>query len=199
MIVVEEKVRTSQVNDTKRGHFLVFSGPSGVGKGTIIRAVLSQRQDTHLAISATTRPPRNTEENGKDYYFLSEDAFKQKIDAGDFVEYCTVHGNYYGTLRSEVDDALNQGQDVIIEIDVQGARKAKKTYAELVGIFIKPPSKADLVQRLTTRNTDPEAVIQRRLAEVETEMAAMPEYDYVVENDNLETAIQDVLNIIDKL
>ena len=182
-----------------RGQFIVFSGPSGVGKGTIIQSILSQRPETYLAVSATTRTPREKEIDGKDYFFLKPAEFESNIESDSFVEYCLVHGNYYGTLKSEIETRIDNGQNVIIEIDVQGARKAKRKYPDLVGIFIKPPSKDDLVHRLKYRNTDPPAVIERRLSEVDTEMAAMPEYDFIVENDNLDQAIKDVLVIIDNL
>lgn len=183
----------------KRGKFLVFSGPSGVGKGTIIRSLLNQRKDTYLAVSATTRLPRQNEIDGHDYYFMSEDTFKKNISEDAFVEYCLVHGNYYGTLKSEIESHLSTGRDVIIEIDVQGARKARKRYPELKGIFIKPPSKEELVKRLNSRATDQSSVIKRRLAEVDSEMAAMPEYDYVVENRDLDTAVNEVIELINKL
>lgn len=175
---------------------IIISGPSGVGKGSIIKEVLKQSPRLSIAISATTRPPRKMERDCIDYYFLSEEAFNKKIDQDEFLEWSWVHKNKYGTLKSEVEYYLNNGYDVILEIDIQGAQKIKKKMGRVITIFITPPTFQDLIDRLHGRNTDNKDVIEHRLETANKELSAIGQYDYIVVNKDIQTAIQDVLEII---
>lgn len=175
---------------------IIISGPSGVGKGTIIKEVLKQNPQSRIAVSATTRLPRPTEEAGKDYYFLSEEEFDVKIQQNDFLEWSLVHNNKYGTLKSEVEYYLNNGYDVILEIDIQGAHQIKKSHTRVISIFITPPTFQALIERLQGRNTDHSDVIKHRLAAAGRELSAIGQYDYIVVNKDIPTAIQEVCEII---
>lgn len=177
---------------------IIISGPSGVGKGTIIEQLRARRPELGLTISATTRKPRVGEKNGVHYYFLSNQEFDQKVENMEFIEWCYVHSDRYGTLKSEVEKHLNQEQSVIIEIDVQGAKKIKKTALPSISIFIKPPSLNTLIDRLKLRQTETESVIRKRLETANIELNAIADYDYVVTNDTLEKAVEAILTIIDR-
>jgi guanylate kinase len=175
----------------------IISGPSGVGKGTVISQLLTQHSTLSLAVSATTRAPRSNEIDGKDYYFLSNDAFQTHISNNDFLEYCEVHQNFYGTLVSEVDNKRSTSSAVIIEIDVQGAQKIKQhVHLPQCHIFITPPSLDILAQRLQKRGTDTPQTIAKRLDKATQEMAHQQAYDFTVTNNELTQTVIELDNII---
>lgn len=167
----------------------VIAAPSGAGKTSLVRALLARRPDLKFSISCTTRKKRETEQEGRDYFFVEMDEFRRRIAAKAFLEYAEVFGNYYGTLRSQVESLLAAGSDVILEIDWQGARQVREAMPECLSIFILPPSTAELERRLRGRATDSDAVIARRLAEARGDMSHWREFDYVVVNDVFETAL----------
>lgn len=167
----------------------VITGPSGVGKGTLIRGLLQRLPDLELSISATTREPREGEVDGRDYHFLSTDEFERRMHNEDFLEYATYSGNYYGTLRTEVERRLAAGHSVVLEIEVQGARQVAETMPEAERIFIAPPSDDALRNRLIGRGTDSPEDVEKRLATAREEMAARAEFPHVVINDRLDDAV----------
>ncbi|MCC6772945.1 MAG: guanylate kinase [Gemmatimonadaceae bacterium] len=176
---------------------LILSSPSGGGKTTIARMLLDRRKDLGYSISCTTRTPRNGEVHGQDYHFLSRDDFVSRRARGEFAESAEVHGNLYGTLRSEVDRVFSAGRHVVMDIDIQGARQFVAAYPESVLVFLLPPSAETLLGRLMGRNTEsPEAVL-RRLKGARDELAAVGSYQYVVVNDALDQAFVQVASIID--
>ena len=177
-----------------KGLLLVLSGPSGSGKGTI-NQVIAEDPNVFISVSATTRQPREGEQDGKHYYFLSKEEFESRLSTGMILEHNVYCGNYYGTPKKEVYEHLEQGHDVILEIDVNGALKVMKEN-DVVSIFIMPPSVEVLEQRLRGRGTETEEVVQQRLNEALTEISKAYEYDYIVVNDNLEDAIVQVKAII---
>jgi len=160
----------------------VFSGPSGVGKDTVINALKHQGVPMHFAVTMTTRPMRPGEKNGVDYYFVTPAEFRAAIERDELLEWAEVHGHLYGTPRTQVRRALASGQDVMLKIDVQGAAQVKQRVPEAVFIFLAPPSQEQLIERLRSRGTECGEVLQRRLANARAEMARLPEYDYVVVN-----------------
>jgi guanylate kinase len=167
----------------------VITGPSGVGKGTLIRALRERVHGLELSISATTREPRSGEEDGVDYHFLTAEDFAARADAGDFLEHATFSGNRYGTLRSEIERVLDAGNSVVLEIEVQGARQVRAALGdEAVLIFIAPPSPEILRERLAGRGTDSKEAIERRLETAKQELEAQQEFKHVVVNDDLERA-----------
>jgi len=179
-------------------HFpIILSAPSGGGKTTIARALLSERSDLGYSVSCTTRTPREGEKQGKDYYFLSRTEFLSKREKGEFAESAEVHGNLYGTLRSEVIRVLGTGKHVLMDIDVQGAAQFTKVFPQSVTIFILPPSAEVLLERLRKRQTESAQQLADRLQSSLQELQSVDEYEYVVVNDNLEQAIQRVHSIID--
>ena len=180
-----------------KNKLLVISGPSGVGKGTIVKAIKSRRNDVVESISCTTRLPREGETHGKEYFFLTKEEFLQRIDGDDFLEYDEHFGNYYGTPKSFVRDMLKE-KSVILEIDVVGALNAKKRFPESVLVMIAPPSVAELEKRLRGRGSETEEEIQGRLARLNYELSQQDKYDYVIVNDILENAIARLEEIIDK-
>lgn len=181
----------------RQGKLVVVSGPSGVGKSTIVRQAV-QRLGLHLSVSATTRPQGAGETDGKDYSFLSKDEFRRRLADGAFLEHAEVFGNHYGTPREPVERAMADGQTVILEIDVQGGVQVKAAMPEAVMIFILPPRIDELLRRIEARNRgEDEQARQRRLAKAETEIAAGKlHYEFFVVNDVLDKAVQDVVNII---
>lgn len=183
----------------KRGILYIISGPSGVGKGTIAKALLEGSEGNMVfSVSATTRAPRPGEEHGREYFFISREEFDSMIEEGEFLEYMNVFGrNYYGTPRKYVEDQLDSGRDVLLDIDVNGAMKVKENCPEAVAIMLAPPSMAELRRRLETRGTEPQEVIERRLAEAKSELSRMHEYDYVIVNDDLLTAIWQCRQIVE--
>lgn len=183
-----------------QGKLIIFSAPSGSGKSTIINKLMSEYGlRGRFSISATSRKPRGSEQDGVEYYFLSEEDFRRRISEGDFLEYEEVYpGCFYGTLRSEVDRTLAQGENVILDIDVQGGLNVKKIYGDrALTLFIQPPSIERLRERLERRGTDAPEVIERRLAKAETELSFAPKYDAVVVNDDLEEACQSAARVVE--
>ena len=180
-----------------KGVLVVVSGPSGVGKGTIVKTLVKQRSDIVESVSCTTRSPRAGEVHGREYYFLSEEEFKRRIRENDFLEYDEHFGNYYGTPKSFVREALKE-KSVILEIDVVGALNAKKAFPESVLVMIAPPSVEELERRLKGRSSETEEEIKNRLSRLEYELSKKDEYDYVIVNDHLQTAIAELEQIIDK-
>lgn len=181
------------------GKLIIFSAPSGSGKSTIIRFLLEKQElNLHFSISATSRAPRGTERDGVEYYFLSPDEFRQKIAAGDFLEYEEVYTDkYYGTLKSEVERRLGEGENVVLDVDVVGGCNVKKMYGErALSVFIQPPSIEVLRERLVGRGTDAPDVIESRLAKAEYELSFAGRFDVVIVNDRLEEAEAKALDVI---
>lgn len=176
---------------------LVISSPSGGGKSTIARHLLQARDDLGYSVSATTRPPREGEENGVAYHFLTPDEFARREAGGDFVETATYGGYRYGTLRGEIRRVLESGRHAVLDIEVAGARQVRQSFPDAVQVFVLPPSGAVLVDRLRGRRTETEGALAKRLAHAEDELAQAGEYDYVVVNDDLVTAVDRVAAILD--
>jgi guanylate kinase len=174
----------------------VITGPSGVGKGTLIARLLQRVPDLELSISATTRAPREGEADGRDYHFLSPEEFDRRIRDEDFLEFATYSGNRYGTLRSEVERRLSAGRSVVLEIEVQGARQVRAAMRESVQVFIAPPDPAALRQRLLARGTDSAEAIDARLEVAEQELAAQDEFRHRVVNDDLDRAAAELGQIV---
>jgi guanylate kinase len=174
----------------------VITGPSGVGKGTLIRTLLERIPELELSVSATTREPRPGEEEGRDYHFLSEAEFDRRVLEGDFLEHADYSGRRYGTLRSELERRLADGASVVLEIEVQGARQVKEKMPDAKRIFIAPPSEEALRTRLVGRGTDDETARERRLATAKSELAAQDEFDIVVINDRLDDAADELEKIV---
>jgi guanylate kinase len=174
----------------------VITGPSGVGKGTLIRGLLERVPGLELSVSATTRAPRPGELDGADYHFMTPDEFDAHVSAGDFVEYATYSGNRYGTLRSELQRRLEDSEGVVLEIEVQGARQVRAAMPEAVAVFIAPPSPEALRARLVGRGTDSSAEVDARLQTAERELEAQPEFAHVVVNDQLEEATRELASIV---
>jgi guanylate kinase len=174
----------------------VITGPSGVGKGTLIRGLMERLRQLELSVSATTRPPRPGEHDGVEYHFLTPEEFDRRVGAGDFVEHADYAGRRYGTLRSELERRLADGVPVVLEIEVQGARQVREAMPEAVQVFIAPPSLEALRTRLVGRGTDDPVEVERRLAVAEGELAAQPEFAHVVVNDRLEDALARLTEIV---
>jgi guanylate kinase len=172
-----------------RGRLFIVSAPSGTGKTTLVERLVQSMPELVLSRSFTSRPPRAGEADGVDYNFISREAFESMIEAGDFLEYADVFGNYYGTSSAETERVLAGGRDLILVIDVQGARQVRLRGFDSVGIFVLPPSFEVLEERLRKRSKDSEAAIGRRLAVARSEVAAVVEYEYVVINDEVEPAV----------
>lgn len=174
----------------------VISGPSGAGKGTLLAELRKQRPDLGLTVSATTRSPRPGEVDGTSYYFLSDEEFRRRIAAGEFVEWAEVHGHLYGTLLSEVKRLLAKGHSLVLEIDVQGALNVRKVYPDAVLIFIEPPSIQALEERLRGRGTEDEASIELRLKNARHEMELADQYDVRIVNDTVDRAAQELGSVM---
>jgi guanylate kinase len=174
----------------------VITGPSGVGKGTLIAALRERIPELELSVSATTREPRDGEQDGRDYHFLSRKEFDRRVDAGEFLEFATYSGNRYGTMRSEIERHLAAGRSVLLEIEVQGARQVRAAMPESVQIFVAPPQPATLRERLQGRGKDSPAAIDARLAVAAQELAAKDEFAYQVVNDDLERAVSELEGIV---
>ncbi len=176
---------------------VVVSAPSGAGKTTLCKKLLEEFSNLILSISCTTRPRRHTEEEGKDYFFLSREAFEKKIAAGGFAEWAKVHDNFYGTSKDFIDQAFNSGKSLLLDIDVQGAENLRKAYPkETMRIFIAPPSIAELERRLIDRGTEDARSIQKRLNNARAEMERARDFDHTIINDSLEQAYHDLRLIV---
>ncbi|MBE5755718.1 MAG: guanylate kinase [Clostridiales bacterium] len=183
--------------DSGKGMLIVYSGPSGVGKGTIRKKVFERFGDKlFYSISMTTRAPREGEIDGVDYYFVTREYFEEQIEAGNFLEYAEFVGNYYGTPKDKVEKKLNNGYDVMLEIEVDGATQVKQKVEDAISIFVVPPSMEALENRLQGRKTEEQEIIQKRLEKARREIVLAGLYDYVVINDDLEEATEDVVSII---
>ena len=180
----------------KRGQLIVFSGPSGVGKGTILARYMAGREDICYSVSATTRAPRPGEVDGQQYFFLTREAFEARIAAGTMLEYAQYSGNYYGTPKQFVEDKLAAGVDVVLEIEVQGAAKVREACPEALFIFVLPPSFEVLRDRLTGRGTEDAATVQKRLDAALGELSRAGTYDYVIVNDDLDRAVEDLATVV---
>lgn len=179
-----------------KGTVIVVSGPSGVGKGTVVEQILSDKEKFVLSISATTRSPRESEKHGVNYFYLTKNEFQNRIDSGMMLEYAPYCDNLYGTPRAYVEENSNKGKNVILEIEVKGALTVKENMPEAVSIFIMPPSFQELEKRLRGRGTEPEEVIQKRLKKAIEEMNQSLKYDYIVVNNTVEQCVDDIKNII---
>ena len=179
----------------RRGSLFVVAAPSGAGKSSLVNAVLAREPDISLSISFTSRGPRPSERHAQHYHFVSEDAFRAMIAAGDFFEYAQVHGDYKGTARQSVEPFLEAGRDVLLEIDWQGARQVREKVPDCVTIFILPPSRQELERRLRTRAQDSEETILRRLADSRGDISHAHEFDYIIINQDFDRAVDDLLAI----
>jgi guanylate kinase len=175
---------------------IVITGPSGVGKGTLIRGLMERLAQLELSVSATTRAPRPGERNGVDYHFLTREEFDRRVAEGDFVEHADYAGRSYGTLRSELEGRVRAGVPVVLEIEVQGARQVRSSVPGAVQVFIAPPTLEALRTRLIGRGTDDAQEVERRLGVAEEELSALPEFAHVVVNDRLEDALEQLTAIV---
>jgi guanylate kinase len=175
---------------------VVITGPSGVGKGTLIRSLMERMPDLALSISATTRRPRAGETQGVDYHFMSEEEFERHVGDGDFVEHADYAGARYGTLRSELETRMSSGAPVVLEIELQGARQVRETMPEAIQVFIAPPSVEALRARLVGRGQDTPEQVEARLRIADAEIAAQDEFGVVVVNDRLETAVDELASVV---
>lgn len=183
-------------NAHKRGHLFIISAPSGAGKTTLLKAVLKEFPDMRYSISSTTRAPRNSEQDGVDYHFISRQAFKKNIEKGCWAEWAEVHGNFYGTSAEFIEKSLSSGRDILLDIDVQGTIRILKHYPDSVTIFILPPSMETLRERLETRGTESRAAIEKRLADAQKEMTYKDIYSHIIVNDQLPQAIEKLTAVI---
>ena len=174
------------------GTLYIISAPSGAGKTSLVKALLERLSDVVVSVSHTTRAPRPGEQGGIDYHFIEPGEFERLVDAGEFLEYARVFDNYYGTRRSGVLERLAAGEDVILEIDWQGARQVSAAFPQAVRVFILPPDREVLQQRLQSRGQDSDAVIQRRMADAVNEMSHYDEYDYLIFNDDFDQALSEL-------
>ena len=175
---------------------IIITGPSGVGKGTFVKELLNRNKDIWLSISATTRNPRVGEKDGLNYYFISEERFKDMIDKKDFLEWAQFAGNYYGTPLSTVNEKIEKGFIVLLEIEVEGAKQIKEKFPEALSIFLLPPSKAELEKRIRNRGTEKEEAIDRRLSRANYEIASSNEFDFVLTNHDVDETVKGVFKII---
>jgi len=193
---MEENDRGRGVYRRERGRLFILSAPSGTGKSTLCRAILTHFHTLQYSVSHTTRAPRKGECEGRDYRFISLAEFERMIEQGKWAEWAKVHGNYYGTSADDIGNHLSAGRDVLLDIDVQGAAQILKRFPDSVPIFIMPPSMDELKVRLEKRGTDSRETIKRRLAEAESEIKQKDRYRHVVINDQLEHAIEALIGII---
>jgi guanylate kinase len=178
------------------GKLYVVAAPSGAGKTTLVRLLLDSEPGVHLSISYTTRGPRPGEADGREYHFVDVATFRAMMARGDFLEWAEVHGNFYGTSKVWIADHLAAGHDVLLEIDWQGAQQVRAVFPQAIGVFILPPSMEELTRRLTGRGTDSTEVVERRLAAAPAEMRHVGEFDYVIINDGLEQALDDLRAVV---
>ena len=181
-----------------KGLLIVISGFSGAGKGTLMKKLIENYDQYALSISMTTRAPREGEVDGREYFFSTREQFEDKIKQGGFIEHAQYCGNYYGTPKDYVEQQLNAGKDVILEIEIQGAMKVKEQFPDAILLFVMPPSIAVLHQRLIGRGTETEEVIAERLQRAEEEAVGIEEYDYIIINDNLDTCVKELHDLLTK-
>ena len=191
-----DRALESPVDAPMRGNLFVVVAPSGAGKTSLVNALLEQEPNIKLSISYTTRAPRSGEKHARDYHFVSREAFEEMIAAGDFLEHASVYGNYYGTSRRWIDNELNGDHDVLLEIDWQGAAQVRKLFPHMVGIFILPPSLAELRKRLESRGKDSPETIARRTASTREDISHVLEFEYIIVNDRFEAALTDLKSIV---
>lgn len=184
---------------SREGLLIVISGFSGAGKGTLMNSLISKYDNYALSISATTRAPREGEENGREYYFKTKEEFEDMINNGELLEHACYVNNYYGTPKKYVDEMRQSGKDVILEIEVQGAKKIKEKVKDAITIFVVPPCADELKNRLVGRGTETEEVIKARLKRAYEESFLMEEYDFILVNDNLEESVQSMHNLIQSM
>jgi guanylate kinase len=182
--------------DRGRGRLFVITGPSGVGKGTLIGRLLEEVPELELSVSATTRSPRDSERDGVHYHFMDDEEFRRRVADGEFIEHAGYASHDYGTLRSEVDPRLVDGRSVVLEIELQGARQIRETVPDAIQVFIAPPSPEDLRRRLEGRGTDSPEQISRRLEVAEEELGARGEFGHVVENDDVDRASRELAELV---
>ena len=175
---------------------IIITGPSGVGKGTVVKELLDRNKDIWLSISATTRNPRIGEKDGENYYFISDEKFKDMIDKKEFLEWAQFAGNYYGTPLSTVNEKIEKGFIVLLEIEVEGAKQIKEKFPEALSIFLLPPSKAELEKRIRNRGTEKKEAIDRRLSRADYEIASSDEFDFVLTNHDVDETVKGVFKII---
>ncbi len=179
-----------------KGTIFVVTAPSGAGKTTLVAALLAADQQIQLSVSYTSRVARAGEVDGKDYHFVDRAAFEGMIQAGDFIEWAEVYGNYYGTSKKWLESVIDDGRDILLEIDWQGAQQVHKLFPESVGIFVLPPSINTLEQRLRARGKDPEEAIQRRMSKAREEMGHVSEAQYVIINEHIDDAVRDIISVV---
>jgi guanylate kinase len=198
----EQEIRApgsnSKQTTSERGHLFIISAPSGGGKTTLSKAVIDRFKDILYSVSYTTRSPRNSEQNGVDYYFIQKKDFEERIESGYWAEWAEVHGNYYGTSGEFLEKGLASGRDILLDIDVQGTRQILEDYPDSITIFIMPPSLETLGKRLEMRKTESRATIKKRLLTAEKEMAQKNLYRYLIVNDQLSVSIEKLVAIIEK-
>jgi len=178
------------------GNLFIIAAPSGAGKSSLVSAVMALDANLSLSVSYTTRPPRPGEQDGREYHFVDPGTFLSMLERAEFLESAEVHGNHYGTSQKWIADARATGRDIVLEIDWQGAQQVRRVFPEAVSLFILPPSMAELERRLRTRGKDSDDVIRRRLINAREEMAHVAEFDYVIINNEFETATQDLAAVI---
>ena len=180
----------------RKGLLLVVSGPSGAGKGTICKALLNKNDKIKLSVSATTRKPRNGEAHGVNYFFIEKEEFTKMVENGEFLEHAQIYDNFYGTPKAAIIECLEKGQDVILEIEMQGARQIKEVYPEGVFIFVLPPSLEELKSRIVGRGTETQEEIEKRFSCAFEEINQIVNYDYFIVNEDIEKSVNDVEAII---
>jgi guanylate kinase len=179
-----------------QGLLFIIAAPSGAGKSSLVNAVLADDPQLALSISYTTRPARPGEVNGREYHFVDRTTFQRMLEAGEFLESAEVHGNYYATSQRQIADVRASGRDIVLEIDWQGAQQVRRIFPDAIGIFILPPSRAELERRLRARGQDAAAAIERRLAAAEEEMSHAVEFDFVIINNDFEEARRDLAAVV---